>query len=180
MFPYSPPSLAARALPHREIPAPRHGKCEKCGLGMDAPHPKAPSMPAQSDTLTCHSSKQGCAFRRILRVIGPSYRTPKRRQSYWSGGTPHPAGVAAHAHRDEGGRQWRGNLGVNENAMTRGERFSSQSQRDCVPETGVARLAGLPRESEKENSPTLKGFCPVNRGTEPLQGSSPFGRVIPG
>jgi hypothetical protein len=34
MFPYSPSSLAARALPHREIPAPRHETCEKCGLGF--------------------------------------------------------------------------------------------------------------------------------------------------
>jgi predicted dehydrogenase len=34
MFPYSPSSLAARALPHREIPAPRHEKCEKCGLSL--------------------------------------------------------------------------------------------------------------------------------------------------
>jgi hypothetical protein len=38
MFPYSPPSLAARALPHREIPAPRHEKCEKCGLVKGALH----------------------------------------------------------------------------------------------------------------------------------------------
>jgi hypothetical protein len=32
MFPYSPSSLAARALPGREIPAPRHEGYEKCGL----------------------------------------------------------------------------------------------------------------------------------------------------
>jgi hypothetical protein len=32
MFPYSPSSLAARALPRQEIPAPRHEKCEICGL----------------------------------------------------------------------------------------------------------------------------------------------------
>jgi hypothetical protein len=34
MFPYRPPSLAARALPHRETPAPRHEKCEKCGQAL--------------------------------------------------------------------------------------------------------------------------------------------------
>jgi hypothetical protein len=32
MFPYSSSSLAARALPRRETPVPRHEKCEKCGL----------------------------------------------------------------------------------------------------------------------------------------------------